>query len=183
MGTLRTIGSISRDRHISCGLTGRRFTQHRQKPARGERVRVGPWPNSDSFPLQLAILPWYSDGLVLKSKFLSVSKPKRKPPSANSLVKWSGGGSRAVCHGIPGTAWKICYCMESRASAGLLAWFRKSAFLKELRQPRRSQPPRRLLVYGTEEGLGVRVHALPSMRKSACVFHPELHLLWSNCWW
>ena len=29
--------------------------------------------NSDSFPLQLAILPWYSDGLVLKSKFLSVS--------------------------------------------------------------------------------------------------------------
>ena len=73
MGTLRTIGSISRDRHISCGLTGRRFTQHRQKPARGEGVRVGPWPNSDSFPLQLAILPWYSDGLVLKSKFLSVS--------------------------------------------------------------------------------------------------------------
>ena len=47
-------------------------TQHRQKPARGEGVRVGPWPNSDSFPLQLAILPWYSDGLVLKSKFLSV---------------------------------------------------------------------------------------------------------------
>jgi len=73
MGTLRTIGSISRDRHISCGLTGRRFTQHRQKPARGEGVRVGPWPNSDSFPLQLAILPGYSDGLVLKSKFLSVS--------------------------------------------------------------------------------------------------------------
>ena len=72
MGTLRTIGSISRDRHISSGLTGRRFTQHRQKPARGEGVRVGPWPNSDSFPLQLAILPWYSDGLVLKSKFLSV---------------------------------------------------------------------------------------------------------------
>ena len=28
--------------------------------------------DSDSFPLQLAILPWYSDGLVLKSKFLSV---------------------------------------------------------------------------------------------------------------
>jgi hypothetical protein len=39
MGTLRTIGSISRDRHIFCGLTGRRFTQHRQKPARGEGVR------------------------------------------------------------------------------------------------------------------------------------------------
>ena len=72
MGTLRTIGSISRDRHIFCGLTGRRFTQHRQKPSRGEGVRVGPWPNSDSFPLQLAILPWYSVGLVLKSKFLSV---------------------------------------------------------------------------------------------------------------
>ena len=37
-------------------------------------VRVGPWPNSDSFPLQLAILPWYSDGLVRKSKFLSVKR-------------------------------------------------------------------------------------------------------------
>ncbi len=32
-----------------------------------------PWPNSESFLLQLAILPWYSDGLVPKSKFLSVS--------------------------------------------------------------------------------------------------------------
>ena len=33
---------------------------------------MGHGPTRTPSPLQLAILPWYSDGLVLKSKFLSV---------------------------------------------------------------------------------------------------------------
>ena len=55
----------------------------------------GPWPNSDSFPLQLAILPWYSDGLVLKSKFLSVDQS-----STLSQTRWGvplGYSCRARC--------------------------------------------------------------------------------------
>ena len=89
------------------GRGGDRFTQHRQKPARGEGVRVGPWPNSDSFPLQLAILPWYSDGLVLKRKFLSVGRgsnhPRRDPAAVRPGVEERKQVRMAnlLCHRCP----------------------------------------------------------------------------------
>ena len=43
-----------RDRPVFCGLIGRSFTLHRQKPASGKEPE---WYHSGSFPLAFAILP------------------------------------------------------------------------------------------------------------------------------